>query len=498
KNESQTHGININTMEITQKNSKIKIRLWDFGGQEIMHATHQFFLSKRSLYILVLDGRKDEKTEYWLNHIKSFGGDSPVLLVLNKIDQNSGFDVNRKFLSEKYPNIRGYFPVSCATGEGMEVFTTAFKQALDAVEIKSTIWGRAWFKVKECLENMQDSFISYREYRGICTDCEVPEDSGRETLVEFLNDLGVIVHFKDLELNDTHILQPSWVTEAAYRIINSPHLSKGKGILALNRLPDILKKRRDEEFDCPPEKYRYIISLMRKFELCYQLDEQRILVPGLLDTTEPGFEYDTNGEIRFIVQYEFMPPSVMPRFIVKMHKDIYNGLQWRTGVVLRDTDYQTSAVVKADIEAKRIYIHVNGQQKRDYFAVLLTVLRSINHDFEILKTTELVPMPDDPGITADYDQLIRHEQHGIPVFLPGNSDKTYNVKDLLGSIAIDKRSDDELVLLIKKALREDNEESSLEKVNSTMLDVLSFRPKFLGLEMDVNALLKKLRGKNNR
>jgi len=79
KNESQTHGININTMEITQNNCKIKIRLWDFGGQEIMHATHQFFLSKRSLYILVLDGRKDEKTEYWLNHIKSFGGDSPAL-----------------------------------------------------------------------------------------------------------------------------------------------------------------------------------------------------------------------------------------------------------------------------------------------------------------------------------------------------------------------------------------------------------------------------------
>jgi hypothetical protein len=79
KNESQTHGININTMEITQNNCKIKIHLWDFGGQEIMHATHQFFLSKRSLYILVLDGRKDEKTEYWLNHIKSFGGDSPAL-----------------------------------------------------------------------------------------------------------------------------------------------------------------------------------------------------------------------------------------------------------------------------------------------------------------------------------------------------------------------------------------------------------------------------------
>jgi Leucine-rich repeat (LRR) protein len=79
KKEPQTHGININQWEVKQRKNPIKTYLWDFGGQEIMHATHQFFLSKRSLYILVLDGRKDEKTEYWLKHIRSFGGDSPVL-----------------------------------------------------------------------------------------------------------------------------------------------------------------------------------------------------------------------------------------------------------------------------------------------------------------------------------------------------------------------------------------------------------------------------------
>jgi internalin A len=33
------------------------LNVWDFGGQEIMHATHQFFLTRRSLYLLVLSGR---------------------------------------------------------------------------------------------------------------------------------------------------------------------------------------------------------------------------------------------------------------------------------------------------------------------------------------------------------------------------------------------------------------------------------------------------------
>ncbi|MCX6581546.1 MAG: leucine-rich repeat domain-containing protein [Candidatus Aminicenantes bacterium] len=110
KKEPQTHGININQWEVKQGKAKIKTHLWDFGGQEIMHATHQFFLSKRSIYILVLDCRKDEKTEYWLKHIQSFGGDSPVLVVLNKIDENPGFEVNRLFLQEKYKNITGILP----------------------------------------------------------------------------------------------------------------------------------------------------------------------------------------------------------------------------------------------------------------------------------------------------------------------------------------------------------------------------------------------------
>ena len=53
-----------------------------------MHATHQFFLTRRSVYILVLDSRlnqEENRVEYWLKIIQSFGGESPVLIVGNKV-----------------------------------------------------------------------------------------------------------------------------------------------------------------------------------------------------------------------------------------------------------------------------------------------------------------------------------------------------------------------------------------------------------------------------
>ncbi len=93
--EETTYGISIRGWDVEVSDRQIRGNIWDFGGQVIMHATHQFFLSKRSLYVLVLDNRRNQKAEYWLRHIESFGGDSPVLIVLNKADADATYDLNR-------------------------------------------------------------------------------------------------------------------------------------------------------------------------------------------------------------------------------------------------------------------------------------------------------------------------------------------------------------------------------------------------------------------
>ncbi|NQZ11432.1 MAG: hypothetical protein HRT35_30130 [Algicola sp.] len=64
------------------------------------HQTHQFFLSTRSLYLYVLDSQKEDNDSaiyHWLSVIKANGGDSPIIIVVNKRDLNAGFsfDLNR-------------------------------------------------------------------------------------------------------------------------------------------------------------------------------------------------------------------------------------------------------------------------------------------------------------------------------------------------------------------------------------------------------------------
>lgn len=450
RNEAQTHGINIDQWTVTCGQQDITTRLWDFGGQEIMHATHQFFLSKRSLYVLVLDGRKDEKTDYWLKHIQSFGDISPVLVVLNKIDENPGFELNRKNLKEKYPNIIGFYRLSCASGDGVNAFSDALTCALDKVEIISTTWPETWFKVKKRLEDMnmnkKKPFIGYQEYQEICRDEKVQFQEGMKTLVQFLNDLGVVVYFDDAQLSHLHVLDPRWVTEGVYKIVTSKQLAEEKGVLKLERLDVILKQDKKKGFSYPKETYPYIIQLMKKFELCYEINTNEILVPDLLAVEEPPFTFPEPGEdtdiISFEFKYGFLPPSIMPRFIVRRHKDIETC--WRTGVLLSCKSYQARALIKADLAERQISIQVSGQQKKDYFAVLRHTLWDINDDFKKLDIEERVPLPDQPNMNVLLEELIGHELDNKKEIYIGRLRKNYDVSKLLYGIVSSKEIQKEL------------------------------------------------------
>jgi small GTP-binding protein len=438
--EAKTHGINIKPFNITiQKDTQVKTNLWDFGGQQIMHATHQFFLSKRSLYILVLDSREEEDPEYWLKHIESFGGDSPILIVLNKIDDNPSFEVNQPFLREKYTGIHSFHRVSCKKSTGIKTLKTAISKALCEVEMLQTLWPTSWFEIKNELENLDYDYISHDFYQNLCKQQQIT-NTAQKTLVNYLHDLGVIVHFDKFDLQDTYVLQPKWVTEAVYKIINSEQLADNKGILKLNCLNDILQPIDENDYCYPLDKQPFIVRLMEEFELCYRIEnEDTILIPDLLAVAEPeNLNFDYHNALQFKLEYDFLPRAIMPKFIVKRHKDILNQLRWRTGVVLFNSNYQATALIKADNKDSHIQIWVSGQQKRDYFATVRNTLWDIHNTFEKLDIKELIPLPDkdkrNETVYVDYEELIGHYLDNEETYYNGILRKRYNVKQLLDGI----------------------------------------------------------------
>ena len=461
QHEDTTHGISIRGWDVEAGGQPVKVNIWDFGGQEIMHATHQFFLSKRSLYVLVLDGRKDERAEYWLQHIESFGGDSPVLVVLNKQDSNPSFDLNRPFLLQKYPGIRQFFRTCCADGRGIAQFKAALIEELGKVPMIGIRWPQSWFAVKQRIEQMGRPYISREEYGDLCAEAGLAGEDNRSTLVDFLHDLGVAVHFKGLILKAMHVLDPVWVTNAVYKIITAQEMSDKKGVLHADCLDSILKQQAGEKHCYPAHTHSYLLELMKKFELCYPVETEAVLIPQLLPVPEPPFTFDYSGALGFVLHYHsFLPPSVMPRFLVKRHGQIKPDLCWRTGAVLRDKDSGSEAVIKADTEARRIYLWVNGPRRKEYLSFLWFSLREINSSFEKLAVSERIPMPDDPTCSADYHTLIRYAEQGSDIYIAEGSGKMYSVRQLLGTIEPDR--EDQIVELLKMIKAQLDEKELIE------------------------------------
>ncbi|MCW5200022.1 hypothetical protein VU05_04885, partial [Desulfobulbus sp. F1] len=245
-------------------------------------------------------------------------------------------------------------------------------------------------------------------------------------------------------------------------------------------LDRILKQRDREKHRYPTHTHVFILELMKKFELCYPVGSQAVLIPQLLSVPEPEFTFDYSGALGFVLHYHsFLPPSVMPRFLVKRHGQIKPDLCWRTGAVLRDKDSGSEAVIKADTEARRIYLWVNGPRRKEYLSFLWFSLREINSSFEKLAVSERIPMPDDKDVTADYQTLLDSVQDGIERYRPDGAKRAYSVKELLGLVE----------------LKPEEKKSFVEKLNSVV--EIKLMPPFIDINVSelFNIVLATQKGK---
>jgi internalin A len=439
--ERKTEGLEIRTWKIVCDHEEIKLNLWDFGGQEIYHATHQFFLTKRSLYFLVIDARQDEfrnRIEYWLRLIRSLAADSPTIVVINKCEEHK-MDLDRRGLETKY-QIAAFIETSCATGKGIEDLKNAVTEVISKLDHVHDLLPDAWFRVKSRLERMRRDFITYDEYEQICQEENVRDELSRKTLIGYLHDLGVVLNFQDDDrLRDTNVLNPKWVTEGVYQLLTSYKVAQDKGHLSLKQMEKLLEP---EKF--PRNRHRFIIEMMEKFELCFEFPDtpEHYLIPGHLQKEEPDLNWNYDNCLAFEYHYETLPGSIISRFIVRMNEFVSRKTYWRTGVVLKHES--NKALVKADLEDRKIFIYVTGkeQTRRSFLTVIRSHFDTIHKSIAKIEAKEKVPIPGYPSVIADYQHLMNLENAGLKEWIPEGITKPISVKVVLDGIeAEDKRSE---------------------------------------------------------
>lgn len=375
----ETQGIEIDHWKLERVANSIEAHLWDFAGQDITHATHQFFLTRRSLYLLVLEGRSDSQdrdAEYWLRLIRAFGAESPVIVILNKWDSKP-FGVQEFILRREFPQIRGLIKTDCRTGLGIRELEQTILKTVRAMKSVTQAFPKLWFSVKERLAGMKENYLPLRDYRRICQTGGVGKVSDQDSLAGHLHNLGIILHYADdPRLHDTTVLNPRWVTASVYallRHVEKRQAASGKfdGHLTLAEARAALPEE-SPQTDVEGRRLdmvAYLVGLMERFELCYPLEgmADTWLIPQLLSPQSPqnlGDRWFTGPATRLRYQYNVLPEGLLPRFIVRSHPLVFENQVWRQGVVLEMEDEASGdsarAMILAEPGRERIEVTVIG------------------------------------------------------------------------------------------------------------------------------------------
>jgi len=400
--ESSTEGINIAEWNIsdaemsnanTNVNHDIRVNIWDFGGQEIYHSTHQFFLTKRSVYLLVTESRKEDSHEdfyYWLNIIKLLGDKSPVVMVLNKCDQPSK-DLPLQEYKKSFDNIVDLYKISLKSGyeDRMKTLKTEIKRIISNLPHIGNPLPKRWVDIRKELEEIKQTgrdYIDYTEYTTICSKYYRNEQSAL-FLSEYFHDLGVALHFQDdIDLRQIVILNHEWITEGVYKILDNPKIIEQKGRFTNN---DLLTIWDDSNYKT---KVNELISLMKnqKFDLCFELKKGEYLAPRLLSVDEIEYPWNTTeNNLFFEFRYKFMPKGILTRIIVKRNTDIQDETFWRYGVLLKHEN--TRAIIRERYFDNKITVQLEGDYKKEFLAIIRKTINEIHSDFNNLEVKEMIP-----------------------------------------------------------------------------------------------------------
>lgn len=432
---STTEGIDILKWNLQIENvdqGLIKLNAWDFGGQEIYHSTHQFFLTKRSIYLFVWEARKDEDSisfDYWLNIIQILSNSSPVVVVLNKIDERTK-EIDEISLKEKFPNIVSFQKVSAKSGENIENLTSTIKKNVVNLPHIGDKLPEVWGQVRSELEELNNNYIDYDKYVEICNNHGLSKIDSQH-LSRYFHDLGVFLHFYDNNiLKPIVFLKPDWVTNSVYKILDLREIINGLGKFRINLIEKKLSSFSTIE-------RMYIIELMKKFELCFEINNNEYIIPELL---KPNIHKEVNIELKEPLSmsyvYDFMPAGIIPRLIVRLKDSLLDEFYWKNGVYIRHND--SVGLITGNKYTRTIKMIVSGDSKAILLGIIKRELDIINlslnnpfHSTKIQCNCEKCSGTDLPYM-FEFNYLEKARKHRLKDVRCQNSLINVNLQNLIG------------------------------------------------------------------
>ena len=380
--------------------------VWDFAGQPVYYATHPLFLTQRAVYLLVFDlsrglhARADptvkqgmysmildnhdcksnlDYLDFWMTWVASIANQDenqqirldqspmnipPVFLVCTHADEPCGgadpFVLAREVFgsleTKPYKNqlYQDVFVVdntkSGSKAECSEVkrlWEKVLSVAKELPHMKED-YPIKWLRFEKALQfTVKDGkkWISLEETRLIASKVCHIEDQGFATLLNFLHDQRILIHFDSSPLlNNMVILDPQWLVDLFTSVITvkpGPYEGKERELWRRLQTEGILEyKLLELVWDpllIPKEIFPSLLKIMEKFSLLCPWPSsdascgKQYLVPSILMSHPPKdiIKLVASAQIpSFYIRFEsgHVPPGFFPRLLMQF-------FQWGQGEV---------------------------------------------------------------------------------------------------------------------------------------------------------------------
>jgi GTPase SAR1 family protein len=409
--EKTTHGLKIRTLELDHPKRvgvTMCLNAWDFGGQYVLHSTHQFFLTKRSLFVLVWNARhgwQQGKLYYWLDVVKARAPESPVLIVATHTEEWPG-ELPYEEIRNKYPQVRGYFSVSNERKTGIDEVKEAIRHEAASLPLMGERWPATWLNMAESVRELRKrkKYIYPNELDELMRDKQVKKEN-HGVLSTWLHDLGDILYFKDNpDLSDIVILDAEWVGSNISCMLEDAKIEKGLGIFKREHMEAVWPK-------VEPPIREVFLRLMEQFDLSFRTLENKdisIVVERLsLDSSGSAKGYEEiwdsrKGESEIMMNFYLntsLPPGIPTWFIARSHR-FTTYKHWRYGALFVDGEKRKHfGLVRAYDHDRYLTLSVRGPAPQNFFALLRDGLELTFKRYPGLDIERKIPCP---GHTEQY------------------------------------------------------------------------------------------------
>lgn len=405
RTEPQTHGVHVESLELEHPERPgvvMRMSVWDFGGQLEYRATQRFYLTDRSLFVLVWNARarwRDGKLLAWLDSIQARAPQAPVLVVATHIDDASAATLPEN-LRASYPGIVGIHEVDSRTGRGIVALRDAIRAHAAELPLMGAEWPRAWVRGADAVRALPGVRAGIGEVDEVLADAGVTRGAG-ETVLRALHDLGDVVHFRDdRELASTVVLKPTWLDGRITAVLDSESVARRRGLLSR-------AEGRRLWGDREPDLLNLLPRMMERFDLAYRVgdpdtsDDVALVVERLGDASPEAVEEEWRRagaapgsvEVGYAFRLRSRQAGIPSWFIARMHR-YTTELHWSRGVLLhdRDPDHPAWALVEDDdSDQPTVSIRVRGRFPVSFLSVLADGFKQIvQQRYADLITTTLV------------------------------------------------------------------------------------------------------------